>query len=48
MGQGKKWSSKEHERVAITWSQATHDPVMGHNQSGDTLKKCIPCSLENL
>ena len=36
MGQGKKWSSKERERVAIAWSRATHDPVMGHNQSADT------------
>ena len=36
MGRGKKWSSKECERVAIAWSQATHDPVMGCNQSGDT------------
>ena len=36
MGRGKKWSSEERERVAIAWSRATHDPVMGHNQSGDT------------
>ena len=36
MGRGKKWSSEERERVAIAWSRATHDPVVGHNQSGDT------------
>ena len=41
MGRGKKWSSKERERVAIAWSQATHDPVMGHNQSGDTLDEKV-------
>ena len=49
MGQGKKWSSNEHERVAIAWSRATHDPIMGHNQTGDTFdKRCIPCSLLTL
>ena len=31
MGRGKKWSSDEHERVAIAWSRATHDPVVGRN-----------------
>ena len=36
MGRGKKWSSDERERVAIAWSRATHDPIMRHNQSGDT------------
>ena len=36
MDQGKKWSSDECERVAIAWSQATHDPIMGCNQTGDT------------
>ena len=36
MGRGKKWSSNKCERVAIAWSRATHDPVVGHNQSGDT------------
>ena len=41
MGQGKKWSSNECERVAIAWSQATHDPVMGHNQSGDTFDEKV-------
>ena len=41
MGRGKKWSSKEHERVAIAWSQATHDPVMGRNQSGDTFDEKV-------
>ena len=36
MGRGKKWSSEECGRVAIAWSQATHDAVVGRNQSGDT------------
>ena len=36
MGRGKKWSSNKCERVAIAWSRATHDPVVDHNQSGDT------------
>ena len=35
MGRGKKWSSKEHEWVAIAWSWAILDPVMGRNLSGD-------------
>ena len=41
MGRGKKWSSTERERVAIAWSQATHDPVVGHNQSGDTFDEKV-------
>ena len=41
MGRGKKWSSKECERVAIIWSRATYDPVMGHNQSGDTFDEKV-------
>ena len=41
MGRGRKWSSKEHERDAIAWSQATHDPVVGHNQSGDTFDEKV-------
>ena len=41
MGQGKKWSSKEHERAAIAWSRATHDPVVGRNQSGDTFDEKV-------
>ena len=41
MGQGKKWSSEERERVAIAWSQATHDPVVGRNQSGDTFDEKV-------
>ena len=41
MGQGKKWSSEECERVAIAWSRATHDPVMGHNQSGNTFDEKV-------
>ena len=49
MGRGKKWSSEERERVAITWTRATHDPVVGRNQSGETFdEKCIHCSLGNL
>ena len=35
MGRGKKWSSEERERVAVAWTRATHDPVIGHNQSGE-------------
>ena len=41
MGRGKKWSSKERERVAIAWSRATHDPVVGRNQSGDTFDEKV-------
>ena len=41
MGQGKKWSSEECERVAIAWSRATHDPVVGCNQSGDTFDEKV-------
>ena len=41
MGRGKKWSSEERERVAIAWSRATHDPVVGHNQSGDTFDEKV-------
>ena len=41
MGRGKKWSSKESERVTIAWSQATHDPVVGRNQSGDTFDEKV-------
>ena len=41
MSRGKKWSSEECERVAIAWSQATHDPVVGHNQSGDTFDEKV-------
>ena len=41
MGRGKKWSSEECERVAIAWSRATHDPVVGHNQSGDTFDEKV-------
>ena len=41
MGQGKKWSSNEYERVAIAWSRATHDPIMGCNQPGDTFDEKV-------
>ena len=41
MGRGKKWSSKERERVAIAWSRATHDPVVGRNQSGGTFDEKV-------
>ena len=41
MGRGKKWSSDEHERVAIAWSRATHDPIMGGNQTGDTFDEKV-------
>ena len=41
MGRGKKWSSEERERVAIAWSRATHDPVVGRNQSGDTFDEKV-------
>ena len=41
MGQGKKWSSEEHERVAIAWSRATHDPIVCRNQSGDTFDENV-------
>ena len=41
MGQGKKWSSDECERVAIAWSQASHDPIVGCNQSGDTFDEKV-------
>ena len=41
MGRGKEWSSNEREKVAIAWSRATHDPVMGHNQSGDTFDEKV-------
>ena len=41
MGQGKKWSSDECEKVAIAWSQATHDPIMGCNQAGDTFDEKV-------
>ena len=41
MGQGKKWSSEECERVAVAWSRATHDPVVGRNQSGDTFDEKV-------
>ena len=41
MGRGKKWSSDEHERVAIAWSRATHDPIVARNQSGDTFDEKV-------
>ena len=41
MGRDKKWSSKERERVAIAWTQATHDPVVGRNQSGETFDEKV-------
>ena len=41
MGRGKKWSSEEHERVAIAWTRATHDPVVGRNQSGETFDEKV-------
>ena len=41
MGQGKKWSSDECERVAIAWSRATYDPIVGHNQTGDTFDEKV-------
>ena len=31
----------ERERVAIAWSRATHDPVVGRNQSGDTFDEKV-------
>ena len=41
MGRGKKWSSEERERVAVAWTRATHDPVVGHNQSGETFDEKV-------
>ena len=41
MGRGKKWSSEEHERVAVAWTRATHDPVVGRNQSGETFDEKV-------
>ena len=41
MGRGKKWSSEERERVAIAWTRATHDPVVGRNQSGETFDEKV-------
>ena len=41
MGQGKKWSSEECERAAVAWTRATHDPVIGRNQSGETFDKKV-------
>ena len=41
MGRGKKRSSEERERVAIAWSRATHNPVVGCNQSGDTFDEKV-------
>ena len=41
MGQGKKWPSDECERVAIAWCQATHDSIVGRNQSGDTFDEKV-------
>ena len=41
MGRGKKWSSEERERVAVAWTQATHDPVVGCNQSGETFDEKV-------
>ena len=41
MGQGKKWSSEERERVAVAWTRATHDPVVGCNQSGETFDEKV-------
>ena len=41
MGRGKKWSSDECERVAIAWSRATHDPIVGHNQTDDTFDEKV-------
>ena len=38
---GKKWSSDECERVAIAWSRATHEPIMGRNQTGDTFDEKV-------
>ena len=44
MGRGKRWSSEERERVAVAWTRATHDPVVGCNQSGETFDEKV-CSL---
>ena len=41
MGGGKKWSSNECEKVAIAWSRATHDPIMGCNPTGDTFDEKV-------
>ena len=41
MGRGKKWSSEERERVAVAWTRATHDPVVGRNQSGETFDEKV-------
>ena len=41
MGRGKKWSSDECERVAIAWSRATDDPIVGCNQTGDTFDENV-------
>ena len=41
MGRGKKWSSEECERVAVAWTRATHDPVVGRNQSGETFDEKV-------
>ena len=41
MGRGKKWSSEERGRVTIAWSRAAHDPVVCHNQSGDTFDEKV-------
>ena len=41
MGRGKRWSSEERERVAVAWTRATHDPVVGCNQSGETFDEKV-------
>ena len=41
MGRSKKWSSEERERVAVAWTRATHDPVVGRNQSGETFDEKV-------
>ena len=41
MCRGKKWSSEERERVAVTWTRVTHDPVVGRNQSGETFDEKV-------
>ena len=49
MGRGKKWSSKESERVAIAWCRATHDPVVvAISQVTHLMRKFIRCFLRNL
>ena len=41
MGRGKKWLSNECEMVAIALSRATHDPIVGRNQAGETFDQKV-------